>query len=116
MSNYAPVNYWAIRTSNPIGLEFLSEPTHDGRFYYALSYPIKIISLWDKSDPTDKGFEHENKVLDKLCIFEDGTKQALGWNDIFETEEEAKKAFKERVKLSEGLLKDIKDLEVFLNS
>ena len=113
LATYTPVSLWAIRTTNPKGLEFLNESTQ-GRYYYALSYPTKIVSLWDKSNPSDKGEEYENKVLNKLCVFEDGSVQSLGWDDIFKTFEEAKNAFKKAVALSQELIDNIKHLEDFL--
>lgn len=115
MADFKETEAWAIRTNNPKALEFLAKGNALQGFYSELSYPTRIVSIWDKSDPSDKGTEYERKVCDKLCKFEDGSVLSLCWDWIYSSEEEAKAAFKEVLKGYGRVIEDIKRLEAYLD-
>mgnify|MGYP006296937025 CR=1 FL=1 len=114
---YKPCNLWTIYTDDPKGLEFLNyEIGNFGSFYHALSYPTKIVAIYDNSNLADVGTSLELTAMDKLCVLENGSTKLLAWNQIFKTEEEAKKAFKAKVGDFAEYIQSIIKLQEFLTT
>lgn len=118
---YVPTTMWTIAKNLLEGDSLNLVIPSKGRTW---TYPRQIVSIWDKSDPEDKGTDYENQVCDKLCFLgtlpsvkyatcTDGEKLwteeeelivHTSWDFIFDTKEEAKVAFRNTLSRYKPLL------------
>lgn len=121
---YKPCDKWTIAKGiNELdNLSLVINPV--GRI---ITYPRRIMALWDKSDHDDVGASHENLVMDKLCYL--GTTPPIKyatttqgeelctsekdiivlacWDFIFDTKEEADAEFRNKMKIYKDDLESI---------